>query len=271
MIIGMDTHLTETLVLDKPCTTLELQADILSSPDVAIKVTAPHCRIIGPGSIQQAGKSAIMLADGADDFTIDGVTISEYNTSDTNGHGAIFANGTNGIDRITVRNCKIFDGNGNFVRLHACRDVLVELNRFSDSHGQSAEGITLNPWCEMVGVVKNQIISAWTTGILLWGGPHQTVLIDSNTIKNCGQAKDGTHPAIGINPQGQTVSGLIVRGNWIYDDQATPTQNCGIITYDTGTARCGRVKDNLMWGCPYKSFYVPANGSAVVLQDWVCQ
>lgn len=273
MILGIDTNLTSPILLNQPGMVLELDVDILSSSDVGVLVSAPHCRIIGKGgAIRNCAKSAVMLVDGADDFMIEDVEITGYNQSNTNGNAGIFCMGTVGISKIGVKNCEIHDGNGNGVRLHGCSRVSITGNYIHDTKGQSAEGIAINPYSDRVFIHHNRIERAWTTGILLWGGTHQAVEIKSNDIKNSGQAQDGGHPAIGINPQGATISGISIDKNRCYDDQATPTQTCGLMTYASGTIRCGRVTtDNLGWGMSYPKFWTPANGSTVVFEDWQCQ
>lgn len=250
-------------------------ATILDSTDVALVVSAPDCRVSGL-HIKGCAKAAIMLLPGADHFVMENCVIQDYNRSNTNGQAAFFMYGAAGpISDVRVINCRISNGNGNTIRAQNVKGLHIIENDLSDTRGNSSEGLAFNPECEFIRILRNRVRNAFVDGILFFGTGHRDVWILENSISNSGQRRDGTHPAIAVDPQaGGVVAGFLIQDNLIFDDQVdtnmkpAPTQNCALMTRGAGQVRAARRAGNLTWGMPYADFWVPQAGSTTTV-EWL--
>jgi Right handed beta helix region len=272
VLVDAAISLATTINLARPATKLILQAP-LQFPGVAatfggvgIQISAAGCEVAGEGPnavIMGPGCAGIMLLGGADNCVLRGLTIGNYNTTNTNGQAAIFAYGCDSkgnpcpINHLRIENCQTGPGNGNGIRLGPVIDCDVVGNLVQNTGGQSAEGITA--FGTNIRIVRNRVSKAYTTGILLYSGPIQNVLIAENIISDSSQATAlaptgpdaGTHSAIELCTMDSTQSAISIIGNIAYDDQASPTQqNLLLITGNTdGTLQHLRVVGNNQWGC----------------------
>ena len=80
-------------------------------------------------------------------------------------------------------------------------------------------------------ISDNFAINTGGSGILLVGTPNssiQNVVISNNVVKDSNRSASGNHDGIDLYLPAKTASDVIIKGNRLYDDQATPTQSYGI-------------------------------------------
>lgn len=254
------------IVMTTPNEVLE-NLNLIDVPGVAVTARAPGC---GARNVTVNGcdLSAFMLEDGADDFKLNGVTIANYNRLNKNGHAAIFCNPSAGpLLNLRGKNLNISNGNGNCVRLTSVVGFDFSECAFSGTTGLSAETLTFNKRCRHGRVRFCTFRFSWTDHALFWGDGHEDIEIFKNYFLNSGMANDGTHPAIGIQPNGGTVSAIDIHDNRFADDRATPLTACGVMTYGAGVIRWREPYRNLQWGCAYPNVWTKAAASTIVFEQ----
>jgi hypothetical protein len=144
--------------------------------------------------------------------------------------------------------------NANIVDIALWSDVRVANNTITV--GTANNGIADGPPANKVVVTGNRIFGnpAASTGCIVLGGSdvliannlcsdaggggiaenisataQKSIVISNNTVKNASRFSSGSNPGISffITPGG-SLTGVIVKGNKLYDDQGSPTQGWGI-------------------------------------------
>jgi len=266
LIVDEPCKLSATLTFPNSYVTVILRQPIdATAVGVAFLLTGSFITIQaeGNGLIYGSQQSSVMVEKGSDGCVIDGLQITNYNTSDTNGHAAIFGHQ---CSNLTVRNCRISSGNGNGIRAGSVVGCTISGNVISHTFGQSSEGITIGSDADVIG---NKVSYANVTGILACGGPYQRIRVSGNTISNCSQSMKAGHPAVALNLQNNDWTGIEVSGNFAYDDQQSPTQACLLMVYGPGSIASGGVYGNAQWGCCWPRQVTVADGVPPSLTDWV--
>lgn len=237
--VKMTVDMTELLILEA----------LTGGTDVAVELLENFItvRSRGAATITSSFRSAVMVLGRA--CTVENLNIQNYNTSNTNGHAAIFGYK---CQDLTVRNCRTMSGNGNGVRLDGVVGAVVIGNRVYRTGGSSSEGITLG--CKHVRCERNIVDRANVTGILVWAGPYEDIAIVGNTVSNSSQTAASSHPGIGISLQSSQITGLRVEDNCCYDDQVddtgkpAPTQSHALAIYGPGTINQSVITGNIGYG-----------------------
>jgi len=283
ILVDTPTSSSEQFVLSTPNGRLRIAApvDFSGSTDVGFVVSAADVEIDGMncrGAIKSSCKSGLLLDSSASGAWVHDLVVSNYNTSNSNGHAGVFVYGhPSPVSRVKVENCVTGPGNGNGIRLDAVLDCQIVGNVVSSTQGQSAEGITFggsNIRCE-----RNRVDRAWVSGILAWNGgaePYRQLVISDNMISNSGQANLQIPPqanfAICLNPRSSAIHGVLLEGNVAYDDQAQNTQSCLLFLNDDGLGGVledGLIEGNLAYDNLSSQAVVWGSGNKITATNWV--
>jgi parallel beta-helix repeat protein len=204
------------------------------------------CTITGLGTVpaQEQGYGIWAVANNT------GVVI-ESNTISGTGIDAIGIGGVGfRVSGNYVSNCHAFvsDGGGQIAVYNnggVTRDGLIENNVVEQGNSIVSGGIELNG--VDISVVGNVVTNQKFFGICVDSGSGYT--FTGNTVKNCGQGFPGSH----LNFEGAGLAlpagcgGFAVTGNRFVDDQAVPTQTCGVLIWP-GNSDHYLITDNMFLG-----------------------
>lgn len=223
------------VVVNKAVTIIfEQTMDCSLGKDHGIVAAAPGCRLLGvPGVISIANSylSAILVQE--DDFWTNGLSITNYNRSNTNGNAGLFVLGmTKAVQGFQAVNFRSFGGNGNGIRLGNVQDALVIDSCVETTKGLSSEGITING--SDVDIVRTTVVRAFVTGILVYLDRDQSNvrILDCNVIDSsqavlpppAGINQVGNNFAVEVQVLQYNLRGLVIDNLCAYDDQTSPTQ-----------------------------------------------
>lgn len=261
LVISGEISASESIKIMVPNILLLFEAatvDFGALPIVGFVLSAPHVTLYGDGAsiIRNCGLSGIMLEAGSVKSRVEGLEVTAYNLSNSNGHAGIFGYKVGGP--VAIKHCYTHDGNGNGIRLQNCPDSYVGYSHVGPTivlplpatspNPQSMEGITAGP----SGTIEGNLVElAYTTGILLYAVvPYCDLRVTDNTIRDCSQQHAGWHEAICLNANDTTISGVEIDGNRAYCTQSTPMMECllGLYAGSSGIIQCGWGQ-NYQWNC----------------------
>lgn len=187
--------------------------------------------------IARSAYSGMFLINVTDTYIHDCV-VTDYNSQNTNGHAGIAVVGSS--SRIKVERNQTSSGNGNGIRIEAFRggipsEVWISHNRVERTTGYSAEGMTASG--NNVYILENRVDRTFVTGILVYAGVGSlsNIVIQGNIISDSSQdSSQGSHPAISLAPQSNSINGVVISNNIAFDDQSIPTQGLLLTFQDNG-------------------------------------
>lgn len=170
------------------------------------------------------------------DFTGQNLFADGYGlANDKNVTAAYFAyNPAGPVCNFNLIDCGSRNGYGNVFRIGGVRKGSLIRGRMESNLcgvAKSAEGMTIN--ADDFQVIDLYGYKTAETGVLVWSGPHQNILIKNSTFVNCSQAilppplgtgQVGSNSAIEIDLQGGTCWGLQIINTTAYNEIGlTPT------------------------------------------------